>query len=157
MTRMERADSIIAVDVGNSRIKLGRFDGVVTRDELPRPTETFDLESVSGDTNDFTAAAQWCHDQNASAIWLASVNRPAAQRLRESLAKINAPMHELTHANLPLEVRLDEPERVGMDRLLGAVAANALRRSDHAAIIVSVGTAITVNLVGADGASLGGA
>jgi hypothetical protein len=33
--------------------------------------------------------------------------------------------YELTHRDLPLEIRLDAPEHVGIDRLLGAVAANA--------------------------------
>ena len=44
----------------------------------------------------------------------------------------------------------------GIDRLVDAVAANRLRKSHRPAAIVDVGTAITVDLVAADGAFLGG-
>jgi type III pantothenate kinase len=44
----------------------------------------------------------------------------------------------------------------GIDRLVDAVAVNHLREPGRAAVIVDVGTAITVDLVAADGAFLGG-
>jgi type III pantothenate kinase len=46
---------------------------------------------------------------------------------------------------------------VGIDRLLDAVAANRLRRPDHSAVVVDVGSAITVDCVSAEGVFLGGA
>jgi type III pantothenate kinase len=46
---------------------------------------------------------------------------------------------------------------VGVDRLLDAVAANALRPAGRAAVVIDIGTAITVDLVTADGAFQGGA
>ncbi len=46
---------------------------------------------------------------------------------------------------------------VGVDRLVDAVAANRLRDAGRPAVIVDVGSAITVDLVSADGAFLGGA
>ena len=61
----------------------------------------------------------------------------------------------LSAADLPLAVRLDRPDMVGIDRLVDAVAVNRLR-DGRAAVIVDVGTAITVDLVAADGAFLGG-
>jgi type III pantothenate kinase len=63
----------------------------------------------------------------------------------------------LTHHDLPLAVALPQPERVGIDRLLGAVAANRLRAAGRPAVIIGVGTAITVDLVSPAGAFLGGA
>jgi type III pantothenate kinase len=45
---------------------------------------------------------------------------------------------------------------VGIDRLVDAVAVNRVRDSRRPAVIVDVGTAITVDLVSADGAFLGG-
>jgi len=54
-------------------------------------------------------------------------------------------------------VRLDQPERVGIDRLLGAVAANRLRKPDHAAVVIDLGSAITADYVDPTGAFLGGA
>jgi type III pantothenate kinase len=46
---------------------------------------------------------------------------------------------------------------VGIDRLLDAVAANRLRHPAAPAVVVDVGTAITVDLVAADGSFQGGA
>jgi type III pantothenate kinase len=46
---------------------------------------------------------------------------------------------------------------VGVDRLVDAVAVNHLRDAKRSAVIVDVGSAITVDLVSADGFFLGGA
>src|SRR5690606_5988205 len=50
-----------------------------------------------------------------------------------------------------------EPQRVGLDRLVNAVAANHLRSSQRSAIVIDVGSAITVDLIRADGVFVGGA
>jgi type III pantothenate kinase len=63
----------------------------------------------------------------------------------------------LSASDLPLVVRLDQPERVGIDRLLGAVAVNRLRNRDRAAVVIDLGSAITVDSIDVDGAFLGGA
>ena len=54
-----------------------------------------------------------------------------------------------------LEVKADFPERVGQDRLAGALAA--FLRVKGAVVVVDLGTAITVDAVSAEGAFLGGA
>jgi type III pantothenate kinase len=54
-----------------------------------------------------------------------------------------------------VEVRCDDPSKVGVDRLLNAVAAYA--RTKRATVVVDIGTAVTVNAVAANGAFLGGA
>jgi type III pantothenate kinase len=58
---------------------------------------------------------------------------------------------------LPLTVRLENPERAGIDRLLIAVAANARREQSTPAVLVGAGTAVTVDWLDADGAFCGGA
>jgi type III pantothenate kinase len=60
-----------------------------------------------------------------------------------------------THRTIPIPVRLDAPDLVGADRLLGAWAAVALVGAP--CIVVDVGTATTVDVVDADGAFAGGA
>jgi type III pantothenate kinase len=62
-----------------------------------------------------------------------------------------------TAASLPLKTRVEAVEKVGIDRLLNVVAANAIRASDRPAIIVDSGTATTVDCVSAAGEFLGGA
>ena len=54
-------------------------------------------------------------------------------------------------------LRAPWPDMVGIDRLVDAVAVNRLRDAKRSAAIVDVGTAITVDLVSANGAFLGGA
>ncbi len=62
----------------------------------------------------------------------------------------------LSYDKLPLQINVDFPELVGMDRLIAAVATNELREANRPAIIVDAGTAITVDLVDADGVFQGG-
>ncbi|MGA2257264.1 MAG: type III pantothenate kinase [Thermoguttaceae bacterium] len=52
---------------------------------------------------------------------------------------------------------MPRPDMVGVDRLLDGLAANRLRTPGRPAVVVDVGSAITVDLVDADGDFLGGA
>src|SRR5262249_23797237 len=58
---------------------------------------------------------------------------------------------------LPLEVRLSHPERVGIDRLLNAVALRKRLPFPAPAVLVDAGSAVTVDWVDATGAFCGGA
>ena len=58
---------------------------------------------------------------------------------------------------ITLTIDVDAPDKVGMDRLLNAVAANTLRPGGRAAIIMDTGTAATVDFLSADGQFCGGA
>ena len=49
------------------------------------------------------------------------------------------------------------PQHVGVDRLLAALAAARLREAERAIVIVDLGTAITVDLLTAEGVYAGGA
>lgn len=152
---MSRA-SLIAVDIGNARIKLGLF-GNDCANKLPEPVRTLPL---LGDAPSFDGVLPWLGDEaGVFEWWIASVNRPATSRLLDWL---NEHRHSdrITLAcsgDLPLDVRLPRPDMVGIDRLVDAVAVNRLRDECRSAVIVDVGSAITVDLVSADGAFLGGA
>jgi type III pantothenate kinase len=60
-------------------------------------------------------------------------------------------------AQLPLRVRMERPEAVGIDRLLDAVAANQRRPTGQPALVADCGSAITIDLLSANGDFLGGA
>ena len=140
---------MIAVDVGNARIKLGWFDRRNAAG-LPEPRQTLALDNRS---RDFAALSTWLEGIpaacEASPSWrIASVNRPAATRLLDWL-RSNRPQDRialLAAGDLPLAVELPRPDMVGVDRLLDAVAANVLRPPNRPAVVVDVGTAITVDL-----------
>ena len=161
---------LIAVDVGNSRIKLGLFR-TVEDVSLPEPESTLHLD---GRLAELERLAQWLASPplppgegrgEGSCVgdrlrWhIGSVNRPAASRLIDWLRdhRSGDEIMLLTSGDLPLTVRLPRPDMVGVDRLLDAVAANRLRTPGRKAVVVDVGSAITVDLVDADGAFLGGA
>lgn len=151
------ATHTIAVDIGNARIKLGLFAGEHAQG-LPEPDRTLPL---LGEAPQLDQIAPWLAGEARQGLawWIASVNRPAASRLIEWLNE-HRPQDRvvmLAADDLPLEVRLERPDMVGIDRLVDAVAVNRLRDAKRPAVIVDVGTAITVDLVSADGAFRGGA
>lgn len=153
--------TIAAVDIGNSRIKIGLFsqsDVVATAaNELPQPLKTLNFLP---DAQGLATLATWLAPQKASELawWLGSVERTFATRLVDWLRTSGVDrLVLLSSGDLPLRVSLPRPDLVGIDRLLDAVAVNRLRPSGIPAIIVDLGSAITVDLVSADGAFLGGA
>jgi type III pantothenate kinase len=156
------ASHFIAADVGNARIKLGLFAADCAAN-FPEPLHTLPLV---GKEPELDWVEPWLAEgsqgnEPASYLswWLASVNRPAATRLIDWLHE-HRPGDRvilLASGDLPLDVRLERPDMVGIDRLVDAVAVNRLRDAGRPAVIVDVGTAITVDLVSADGAFLGGA
>ncbi|MCE9544526.1 MAG: type III pantothenate kinase [Planctomycetia bacterium] len=158
---------LIAVDIGNSRIKLGLFDrpltggGVRTGSStaLPLPGSWLQLETLHWHPTEIIEWLAPCLSRDAA--WrIATVHRGAAERFTQWLAqeKVDAAqVRLLAQPDLPLSVDLAEPQRVGIDRLLGAVAANVIRAAGEPAIVIDVGTAITVDLVSAGGTFCGGA
>ncbi len=147
------AAMLIAVDIGNSRIKLGQF-AAAPRDGLPVPERALSLDGWQPER-----VEAWLGPASSARQWrICSVNRPLAGELVRWLDARPGESHRLlTAAELPLVVSVERPDLVGIDRLVGAIAANRLRPADKPAIVIDVGTAITVDLVSAAGAFLGGA
>lgn len=151
---MMPGQTFIAVDIGNSSTKLGWFDLAAAATGLPAPTFVADFR-----TGEAIPDAVTTRLGAKPVLWrLASVHREG-QRLLEEWVRKNRPADDfkiLSYRDLPLTVALESPERVGMDRLAAAVAANALREPQRPAIVVDAGSAVTVDLVSGDGAFQGG-
>ncbi len=144
----------VAADVGNTRIKLGLFEETVSE-----PLRTLPLPE--GEIFKFDRITPWLADiAQESFCWrIASVNQPAVTLLIDWLGE-HRPADRVTLLaadDLPLKVRLPRPDMVGIDRLVDAVAVNRLRHPGQPAAIVDVGSAITVDMVSAEGVFLGGA
>lgn len=148
---------MICVDVGNAQIKLGLFQSVAQQG-IPQPEQTWRLPSnvLWRDEVLEQIAGSVAHELS---WWISSVNRPAASRmidvLRERRPGDRVVM--LSARDLPLQVAVPRPDMVGVDRLVDALAANRLRSPDRPAVVVDVGTAITVDLLSAEGVFCGGA
>jgi type III pantothenate kinase len=147
---------LIAADVGNNRIKLGLFE-TESGDQFPEPSCWF---GVADEEPDLGRIADWLSGVVPPGIswWMGSVNRPTITRLIDWLrtARPDDRITLLAAGDLPLQVALERPDMVGIDRLLDAVAVNHLRDPDRPATIVDLGSAITVDLVSRQGAFLGG-
>jgi type III pantothenate kinase len=147
---------LVAVDVGNNRIKCGFFPHP-TAEVLPEPHSTLAL-GPPGDEFDRLGPLLEGVSQEAIAWWIGSVNRPGATRLIDWVRsrRPQDAIRLLAAGDLPLRVGLARPDMVGIDRLLDGVAANQLRRPAHAAVVVDVGSAITVDFISEDGVFQGG-
>ncbi len=152
---------LIAVDIGNARMKLGLFGrehvGGLPDGGLPEPQTVLALE---GRLPQFGRLGPWLNEIGQAQLhwFIGSVNRPTVTRLLDWLRSHRPadPVRLLAAGDLPLEVRLKRPDTVGIDRLLDALAANRLRQPDRPAVVVDLGTAVTIDLVDRDGVFLGG-
>lgn len=139
----------VVVDVGNSRIKWGRCaaDRVAEFTSLPHDAEIAWQSQIDA----------WRIAPGAS--WALSGTDPAQRdRMRDWLTQNDFVAEVVdSHRRLDLRITVDFPERVGLDRLLNAVAANGVRNPHLPALVIDAGTAITVDWIDAGGSFRGGA
>ncbi len=145
----------VAVDVGNTAVKL-----------CVRQSGDLVDHSIQIDQGRWHhAAIDWVRDRLGCqcTFWrIASVHRRAAGRLIESLGEDlpDASINLVTYRDVPMDVCVDQPDVLGIDRLLSAYAATQIQAAqDHAGplVVVDAGSAVTVDLVDAEGSFRGGA
>lgn len=157
--------NLLAIDVGSSHIKLGWFpqsDRATTDAALRTPAALFRIDHRGPSahwTDEVVRRLDELKLPEPTACVVASVQPRVAEALQRGVLARRpwSRLAMLASADLPIARRVDEPARVGTDRLLSALAANKLRDPARPAIVVDMGTATTVNLVAADGAFEGGA
>ncbi len=155
------AHLLIAVDVGNSRTKCALFDcsEESAANRLPRPLNSaavpLDDEIPWSEIHGWIDPAE---DQRVTGV-IAGANPAGVENVLRSWPSADWPRPSIVSdpSSLPVEVGLAAPQKVGIDRLLVAVAANVIRASESAVIIIDAGTATTVDFVSADGLFQGGA
>jgi type III pantothenate kinase len=139
----------LVVDVGNSRIKWGlcRGDKVAQMASLP-----------AGDPAAWDRQlAQW--QLTGPRVWAVSGVQPARRDALAAWARQQGDTVWLLEMaqQLPLAVALPFPDKVGIDRLLNAVAAKGRVLRQVPLVLIDAGTAVTVDWVDADGKFRGGA
>lgn len=150
---MSDAPSMIVADIGNSALKLAR--ATITERGEAQLKEAFRLPH--GAVDDASLAA-WA-PQETQRWFIASVHQEKLHALTSWVEK-HRPDHsvcKLTCFDLDLQISVDAPRKVGIDRLLSAVAANRRRSPQRAALTITAGTAVTINAIDAKGTFLGGA
>lgn len=139
----------VAIDVGNSAVKIAI-----------RINQTMAHHSIGiGPTGWEQQAIQWVQQQLGArgTCWrVASVHQAAAMKLERAIggAKPDADFQLITHHDVPMPANVDHPERLGIDRLLGAYAA--MNQLGPGIVVVDAGTAVTVDWVDQQGEFSGG-
>jgi type III pantothenate kinase len=140
---------MLVADIGNTRIKWG----------LCGPAGIAQSASVAPEEPDSwrTQLAAW-RITGPQAWTIAGVHPARRDRLADWLRQDGHLVRVLTKfTELPIDVHVEAPEQVGIDRLLNALAAKALTPRGSPAVAVDVGSAVTVNLLDENGAFAGGA
>lgn len=142
----------IVADLGNSRLKWGRVD------------RTGEVAESTALPNDEPAAwdavwSRWRLGDEPSEWAITTVNPPLAEQLAAFLAEraVGKTTWYRSAADVPTRHLLEAPETAGADRALAVGAAVARHPAGRPGLVVSCGTAITVERIGSDGVWQGGA
>jgi type III pantothenate kinase len=138
----------LVADIGNSRVKWGlcAADRIEKMASLP-PDDPEAWQKRAG---------EW--KLPAQRVWvLAGVEPETRLRLAEWVRQRGDTVRVLmSWKDLPVRVSLEQPERVGLDRLLNAVAARDRVMRSVPCLIVDAGSAVTVDWVDERGIFRGG-
>lgn len=141
----------LAIDIGNTNIHIGVFEDDVlhssysVKSEFPRPL----LENLENTFNPATFT-------KPQAVVISSVNPRIEVFVVEYIQKhffVN-PQFIGKDIPIPMPVLIDQPGKVGVDRLVNALAA--FERTKSWTIVVDAGTAITIDVINDRGAFMGG-
>lgn len=104
------------------------------------------------------AVSQWLKPHSIKTRWLvSSVQRTMESYLKNATERLGAEdYHLVTYHDLQLDVRVDYPDKVGIDRLLAALAA-LQKFPDQPLIVIQAGSAITVDWIEPPNLFCGGA
>ena len=148
---------LVAIDIGNTSIKLGIFDRHELRATWSLATGIHRTSDEYGMTFLDLLERQKLLSSEITGVVLCGVVPPLASTFMEMCQKyLNIqPLVVEAGVKTGIRVRVDNPKEVGADRVVGAVAAHHLYGKP--VIIIDLGTAITFDVVSKEGDYLGGA
>jgi type III pantothenate kinase len=145
------ATPLIAVNLGNTETKVGRFVGA----ELE---ESWRISSLRSTTDELRLVLEGMLKTSAAgtASVLSSVVPSLTRAWLEALGVVTGrePL-EVTAERSPIPLQVTEPDAVGPDRIANAFAGRTLHGSP--CIVVDLGTATTFECISKQGAFVGGA
>jgi type III pantothenate kinase len=141
----------VVVDIGNSRMKWGRVNswGVVQNFESLPHDNPASWDRLIASWWEFELPVEWA----AAGVHPARLDQFTrwAEARGDRIAVIR------DHRQLPLIVAVNEPDWVGIDRLLNALAAKRKAPAQTPLVVIDVGSAVTVDYVDGRGDFVGGA
>jgi type III pantothenate kinase len=148
---------LLAIDVGNTDIKLGVFEGPELRATWRWSTDPMRM------ADEYAVQLGWLLDHRH--LDLSALDRAVLSSVVPSLTTTfrqlccryvgREPLNISASLRTGVRLQVDNPQEVGGDRIANAVAAYTLYGGP--AIVVDFGTATNFDVVSADGAFLGGA
>ena len=152
--------SVLAIDIGNTRVGAGVFTRGKAQDPAVRIAHArldSDFPPVLRSLWEKAQAETHELEDSATEIVIASVAPAATVRVEALLEReLNAAADVIGRdLAVPLKTALRDESTVGQDRLLGALAAYV--NVEHACAIVQLGTALVVDCIDDEGIFRGGA
>jgi type III pantothenate kinase len=146
--------TILAVDIGNTTTKIGSLQDDRRKDFFFK----FETAKLIADDKSVREAMllNLASLESGFHFGIASVVPKATDALSNVIKRTypDSVIHHIKNYEVPIVNKYHEPDQVGIDRLLAALAAHARFKKDL--ILVSFGTATTIDCVSRDGEFLGG-
>jgi len=150
--------NIIAIDIGNTNINVGLFLDGQERFIKSLPGDSQDrLINVLKDAWDEVPVSKTSKEKKRDGVIVASSVKPAWTEQIQQL--VHDQLGEKIHLigrdlDMPMPLWIDEPEKIGTDRVVSASAAYDV--VEQAVVVADFGTAMTIDLVDDKGVFLGG-
>lgn len=150
--------NIIAIDIGNTNIHIGFYleeveKSITSISGRSRAKLTEHLKSVWLEI----PVVEGSTEEKRNGVIVVSSVKPAWTELIRQIAadELGEEIHVIgKDIPLPMTLWVDEPDKVGTDRVVSAAAAYAV--VEDAVVVADFGTALTIDLVDANGVFLGG-
>jgi type III pantothenate kinase len=148
---------LLAIDAGNTNVKFALFEGGEIKTRWRISTDARRTADEYAVWLNQLLIMEGIDSEVVQTVVIATVVPRALHNL-QMLASKYFGVEALVAGRAPLEwgiaLKVDEPQSVGADRAVNAIAAQALEGGEK--IVISFGTATTFDHIGADGAYCGG-
>ncbi len=150
--------NIIAIDIGNTNIHIGLFlDGEEKSIELIAGKSQARLAQCLKSAWEQIPVLESSKENKRDGVIVVSSVKPAWTKIVRQIAANSLGENILIIGEdipLPMTCWVDEPDKVGTDRVVSAAAAYAV--AQDAVVVADFGTAVTIDLVDANGIFKGG-
>ena len=148
---------LLCLDIGNTQIHGGVFDGDALRTQFRKTTHPLGSSDELGVFFSAVLRENGCDPRSIRRVAICSVVPPAQYALRGTSLKYfhSEPFVLQAGVKTGLKVRYRNPHEVGADRIAGAIAA-MVRHPKQDLLVVDCGTATTIDVVTASADYLGG-
>ena len=150
--------NIIAIDIGNTNIDMGLFIEGEEKFIKTVPGESMsELAELLESAWEQVPIAKSSKEKKREGVIVVSSVRPVWTKQLRQIAKekLGEKIYVIgKNIPLPMDLWVDEPDKVGTDRVVSAAAAYAV--VEEAVVVADFGTAVTIDLVDENGIFLGG-